>query len=165
MEPVQRRHEVRDMEYGTIEREMFVDASPEIVFDVVSNPEHVAQWWSDAADFPPEPGPGGWIAFGDPDQGGTRVRFTVAEASPYSRFAFRWTHADGHDAAPGNSNLVVFELEPLGTGTMVRFAESGFRERGWDEAMVRERHADHTSGWELFLPRLVAYAEGLGARR
>ena len=29
------------MEFGTIEREVYVEASPEIVFDVVSSPEHV----------------------------------------------------------------------------------------------------------------------------
>jgi len=152
------------VEYGTIEREMFIDAAPEIVFDVVSSPEHVAVWWSDDADYPPEPGPGGWIAFRGPGEDVQKVRFMVAEAVPHSRFAFRWTHAEGDDAAPGNSNLVVIDLEPLGTGTMVRLTESGFRERGWDEAKARETHADHTTGWDRYLPQLVAYAERLGAR-
>ena len=36
------------MEYGSIEREIHVDASPEVVFEVVSRPEHIAQWWTDA---------------------------------------------------------------------------------------------------------------------
>jgi uncharacterized protein YndB with AHSA1/START domain len=31
------------MEYGTIEREIYIDATPEVVFDVVSNPVHVRQ--------------------------------------------------------------------------------------------------------------------------
>ena len=43
------------MEHGTIERELHIDASPEVVFDVVSNPEHVRQWWPDEAEYPPVP--------------------------------------------------------------------------------------------------------------
>ena len=39
------------MELGSIEREVFVDAAPEIVFDVVSSPEHVKEWWPDDADL------------------------------------------------------------------------------------------------------------------
>ena len=33
------------MEYGSIEREIHVDASPEVVFDVISSPEHIREWW------------------------------------------------------------------------------------------------------------------------
>ena len=29
------------MEFGTIEREIYVEASPEIVFEVVSSPDHL----------------------------------------------------------------------------------------------------------------------------
>ncbi|GAA1856640.1 SRPBCC domain-containing protein [Myceligenerans crystallogenes] len=150
------------MEYGSIERELFVNASPEVVFDVVSNPEHVKEWWSDDAEFGPGPGSPGWLTFGDPAAGGDRVRFQVADAVPHTRFAFRWTHADP-DAAPGNSNLVVFELTPADGGTMLRFSETGFRERGWAEAKVKEVHDDHTSGWDHFLPQLVTHAERIGA--
>ena len=31
------------MEYGSIEREIHVDASPEVVFEVVSRPEHISR--------------------------------------------------------------------------------------------------------------------------
>ena len=41
--------------------------------------------------------------------------------------------------------------------------ESGFRERGWDEAKVAAEHADHVTGWDFFLPRLPAYAAKVGA--
>jgi uncharacterized protein YndB with AHSA1/START domain len=37
------------MEYGSIEREIYVDASPELVFAVVSRPEHLREWWPDYA--------------------------------------------------------------------------------------------------------------------
>ena len=33
------------MELGTIEREIYIGAPPEIVFAVVSQPEHLREWW------------------------------------------------------------------------------------------------------------------------
>jgi len=41
------------MEFGTIEREIYIEATPEVVFDVVSNPHHVKQWWPDDARYEP----------------------------------------------------------------------------------------------------------------
>lgn len=146
------------MEFGTIEREIHIDASPEVVFEVVSSPAHLREWWTDEAEFPAVPGGEGRIGFGDFPQGGTWVRFTVVDAVPPRRFSFRWTHEEGQSAATGNSNLVVFELEPAGSGTFLRMTESGFRERGWDEAKVAAEHADHSAGWDFFLPRLQTYA-------
>ncbi|MFI1568039.1 SRPBCC family protein [Streptomyces sp. NPDC020490] len=151
------------MEFGTIEREIHIDASPEVVFEVVSSPEHLCEWWPDEAEFPAVPGGEGRIRFGDCAQGGTWVQFTVVDAVPPRLFSFRWTHEEGEPAARGNSNLVVFELEPAGTGTLLRMTESGFRERGWDEAKTAAKYAEHVTGWDFYLPRLEAYAAKVGA--
>jgi len=151
------------MEHGTIEREIQIDASPEVVFDVVSSPEHLREWWPDEAEYPAVAGGAGRICFGDPAQGGTWVQFTVVDAVPPHHFSFRWTHAEGETAAPGNSFLVVFDLEPAGSGTLLRMTETGFRERGWDEAKVAAEHADHVAGWDHFLPRLPPYAATVAA--
>ncbi|MEV4759438.1 SRPBCC domain-containing protein [Micromonospora sp. NPDC049559] len=151
------------MEYGTIEREIHIDASPEVVFDVVSSPEHLREWWVDEAEFRAVPGGAGRIGFGDRSQGVNWVRFEVVDAVPPHLFSFRWTHEEGESAAQGNSNLVVFELEPAGSGTLLRMTETGFRERGWDEAKVAAKYAEHGSGWDFFLPRLSAYARKIGA--
>ena len=152
------------MEFGTIERELHIDASPEVVFDVVSSPEHLREWWPDEAEYPAVPGGNGRIAFGDPADGGSWVRFTVVDAVPHRLFSFRWTHEDGEIAGPGNSFLVVFELAPSGAGTRLHMTESGFRERGWDEAKVAAQHAEHVAGWDFFLPRLPGYANAVAAR-
>jgi uncharacterized protein YndB with AHSA1/START domain len=148
------------MEHGTIEREIHIDARPDVVFDVVSSPEHLRGWWPDEAQYPVEPGGAGRIGFG-----GSWVQFTVVDAIPPKHFSFRWTHAEGETAAPGNSFLVVFELEPDGAGTRLRMTETGFRERGWDEAKIAAEHADHVTGWDHFLSRLPAYATKVGADR
>ena len=151
------------MEHGTIEREIHIDASPEVVFDVVSNPEHVREWWPDEAEYPVVPGGTGRIAFAKGEGELSWVQFQVVDAVPSRLFSFRWTHDEGEVAAEGNSYLVVFELEPSEGGTLLRMTESGFRERGWDEAKVAAEYADHVSGWDHFLPKLPEYAARVGA--
>ncbi|MCD0446486.1 SRPBCC domain-containing protein [Glycomyces sp. A-F 0318] len=152
-------------EFGTIERELHIDASPEVVFDVVSSPEHLKEWWPDEAQYAPVPGEAGRIGFREVDGSVDWQQFTVVDAMPPHHFSFRWTHLEGEQAASGNSFLVRFELEPVGTGTRLRMTESGFRERGWDEAKIAEAHADHSAGWDHFLPRLPAYAAKVGSDR
>jgi Activator of Hsp90 ATPase homolog 1-like protein len=93
------------------------------------------------------------------------VRFAVVDAIPPRLFSFRWTHQEGESAGPGNSLLVVFEIEPAETGTLLRMTESGFRERGWDEAKVAAEYAEHATGWDFYLPRLPGYAAKIGAGR
>ena len=71
------------MEFGTIEREIYVEASPEVVFEVVSSPDHVQQWWPDEAHYDAVPGSTGEIVFGaHGDDGRAVVQFTVIEAQP-----------------------------------------------------------------------------------
>lgn len=149
------------IERRTIERELLIDAPPEVVFTVISDPAHVCEWWADDAQF--APGEPGWLGFGDLEADGKRVRFQVADAVPHRLFSFRWTHEEGVEPGPGNSNLVVFELEPAGEGTRLVFRESGFDERGWPESKVRDVHADHTNGWDHYLARLASYAARVGA--
>ncbi|GIH15410.1 SRPBCC family protein [Rugosimonospora africana] len=150
------------MEYGSIEREIHVDATPEVVYEVISTPEHLRQWWPDDAEFESVPGSTGLVSFGDrstPDA--AVIPLTVMEADPPRRFSFRWVHDEGQPATPANSLLVTFDLVPSGSGTLLRFTESGYRERGWEGAVLEEMYRDHETGWDHFLPRLVAYVARL----
>ena len=152
------------MELGTISREIYVEASPEVVFDVVSSPDHVKQWWPNDARYEATPGASGEIIFGDPAADGTIVGFTVVDAQPPRLFSFRWTHPIGAVAAEGNSLLVTFDLTPSGGGTLLRMTETGFREMGWEVAVLEQQYQDHCTGWDFYLPRLVAYAASLDTR-
>lgn len=153
------------MELGTIEREIYVDASPDVVFTVVSSPEHITGWWPDGARYEPEPGGAGEIVFGDRDARGTVVPFAVVEALRPHTFAFRWTHPADEPARVGNSLLVTFRLTPSGDGTLLRMTETGFRELGWEAAVLEEQYRDHVSGWDFYLPRLPVYAATLSVAR
>jgi uncharacterized protein YndB with AHSA1/START domain len=146
------------MEYASIEREIFVDASPEVVFEVISSPTHIREWWNAETDLEPAPGAVGELAWEDAD--GNRamvVPITVLEAQPPRLFSFRWTHPGGAVAAPGNSLLVTFELVPSGAGTLVRLSETGFREMGWEAAVLEEQYQEHVVGWDTHLARLSGY--------
>ena len=148
------------MEYGSIERELRIDATPEVVYEVISSPEHLREWWPDEAELDPVVGATGTITFGEPGSPDAKVeQLTVVEADPPRRFAFRWVSDD-----EGNSLLVTMDLVPSGTGTLVRFKETGFRERGWEAAVLEQAYAEHVRGWDHFLPRLVARANSLVAR-
>ena len=150
------------MELGTIEREIHIDASPEVVYRVVSEPEHLKEWWPDDAELTPTTGGSGRISFVRPE--GTKVEsLTVVEADPPRRFAFRWVYEEDQVASDDNSLLVTFDLLPSGGGTLLRFSEEGFRERGWEAAVLEEQYNDHVAGWDHFLPRLASYAGRLGA--
>lgn len=164
------------MEYGSIERELHVDASPEVVFEVLSSPEHIREWWSADTAFEATPGATARLTWTDENTGRQQsTPFTVVEADPPRMFSFRWTYdeagteagseAKTEAAGPGNSLLVTFELVPTDKGTTVHFRESGYRERGWEAAVLEAHYEDHRQGWDFYLPRLVATADRLAAAR
>ena len=141
-------------EYGTIEREIHVEASPEVVFEVITRPEHLNKWWTADADVEPSTGAVGELVWGD------RVHVApikVVSAEPPRLFSFRWVYADSTMDDDSNSLLVTFQLAPSGTGTTVRLVESGFREMGWADAKVEAEYLDHTSGWNKCIHDLGEY--------
>jgi uncharacterized protein YndB with AHSA1/START domain len=154
------------MEYATIEREIHIDATPEIVFEVISSSEHLQEWWPDEAHIEAVPGAVGDIVFVDH---GTDVHhsvpFTVVDVQPHSLFSFRWVHPAGEAATASNSFLVTFELAPAGGGTSLRMTEVGFREQGWEAAVLEAHYQDHVQGWDTFIPRLGEYVATLVASR
>jgi uncharacterized protein YndB with AHSA1/START domain len=151
------------MSHSTIEREIHIAAAPEIVFDVVSSPEHLANWFPDEAELDPTPGGKGVFTFHTP--GGEHVApVTVVDAQPYSLFSFRWSQDEGEPATETNSLLVRFELVPDSGGTLLKMTESNFDGRGLDDARVLADYEDHTQGWSQIMPRLAPYAESLAGR-
>jgi uncharacterized protein YndB with AHSA1/START domain len=145
------------MEHSSIERELYVEATPEVTYEVVSRPEHLREWWPDEAELDPVPGSTGVISFGETKV----VHLAVTEADPPRRFAFRWTHDENVVATADNSLLVTFQLIPSGTGTLLRFTETGFRTKNWEGAVIEEKYTEHARAWDHFLPRLEAYVRRL----
>jgi uncharacterized protein YndB with AHSA1/START domain len=154
------------MEFASIEREIHVEAPPETVFEVISRPEHVREWWYAESDVQPTPGATGELVWADGDDPRANVvPMTVVVADPPRLFTFRWTHPAGETADGANSLLVTFELVPSGSGTLLRLTETGFRERGWEIAVLEQRYHEHEAGWDTFVPRIGAHAERLVSTR
>lgn len=148
------------MEFASIEREIHIEASPEVVFDVVSRPEHIREWWDAETTIEPKPGSTGALVWDD-----MTAPITVVAADPPRNFTFRWTQPEGEAATEGNSLLVTFELVPSGGGTNLRMTETGFRERGWEIAALEEQYREHVTGWDYFVPRIKEHAERVGSGR
>jgi uncharacterized protein YndB with AHSA1/START domain len=130
---------------------------------VLSNPEHIRDWWSAETDFEPVAGTTSRFTWTDRNTGRAEsTPFTVVEVDPPRRFSFRWTHEDVV-AVQGNSLLVTFVLVPSGEGTTVRFSETGYRERGWEAAVLQAQYNQHRQGWDFYLPRLAEAANRLAA--
>jgi uncharacterized protein YndB with AHSA1/START domain len=144
------------MEYGSIERDIEVDASPEVVFEVISQPEHMREWWPDDARFEPVAGAPGELVWRNEETGeAMTVALSVVEVVPPKRFSFRWAYANGDRG--GDSLFVTFDLVPTARGTRIRMTETGFREMGWEIAVLEQQYHEHESGWDHYIPALGAY--------
>lgn len=153
------------MSYERIERELHIEAAPEVVFSVISRPEHMKQWWPDEAEFAPVPGATGAISFDGEEPGQIHVfGLTLVDVDPPRRFSFRWCYPEGRTANPENSLLVTFELTPEGTGTRVRMIEAGFRDQGRTDDEIVEQYEAHEEGWARHLPRLAPCVDALASR-
>ena len=154
------------MEYGSIEREIHVQASPEVAFAVVSRPEHLREWWPDDASGEAggrRPGRADLARPGDRPDGVRRLhRGRGRRAAP---ILLPLVLPRRRDARRGDSLLVTFELVPVGERHPIRLTESGFREMGWEVAVLEEHYRDHVAGWDLFVPRLGAYVARLVSAR
>ena len=47
---------------------------------------------------------------------------------------------------------------PAARAPCLRMTETGFREKGWEVAVLEQQYREHGEGWDYFLPRLAAYA-------
>jgi uncharacterized protein YndB with AHSA1/START domain len=154
------------MEYASIDREIHIDAPPEVVFEVISRPEHIREWWYAESDVQPTPGATGELAWAEDDNPRAHVApMTVVAVDRPRLFTFRWTHPFGEAADDANSLLVTFELVPAGSGTRLRLTETGFRERGWEIAVLERQYHEHVVGWDTYVPRIASYAAGLVSER
>ena len=114
-----------------IQRDVVIAAPPEVVWEVVTEPEHVSRWFSEAA-FEATPGAVGTIS---------TYEIQIEAVEPPRRFSFTWDQL-----------LVEFTLTAEDGGTRLTVVESGFEGRD-------AKRVDHEGGWAKFLGQLREYAE------
>src|SRR5947208_12427315 len=105
-----------------IEREVVVPETPDEVWEALTEPERLEEWFASEAELDARPGGEGVFRWGD----GEERRALVREAEPEERLVLDWE----------DEGQVVLELEEVDGGTRVRVVE---RSPDWSTAL--ELHA------------------------
>jgi uncharacterized protein YndB with AHSA1/START domain len=146
----------------SVEREILIEASPEIVWGVITEPEQIGRWFSDEADVQAHAGADGTLTWRPGGRGGSKevdmiAPIRVVDAVPYLRFSFRWGHPQNISPDEDNSALVEFSLTEEAHGTRLRVLESGIGAVTHDDE-DKVRYLDsHEHGWEKHLGELLDY--------
>ena len=135
-----------------IERVISIEASPETVFRLLTDPNQYTRWKGELAELEPRPGGKYRVTFAG-DYGSAAGSFV--ELVPNRRVVFTWGW-EGNENVPPGSSTVEIDLEPEGAGTRLRLVH-----RGLPDAEIK----GHAEGWDFFLPRLEDVAEGREPRQ
>lgn len=149
----------------SVEREVLIEAPPEVVWQVITEPRHIERWFVDQAELDPRPGGDGLYTFRHTPTGEHVYRLQVVSVDRPRRFVYRWMHPEGVSPAEGNSVLVEFTLTAEGNGTRLRVVESGIQALEWAEHEKARYVQDHNNGWVRILGRLQEYAPEVAAGR
>lgn len=130
-----------------VERSLFIDASPGRVYELLTDPELLAEWIAPVVSA--DPRPGGELIWTH-ENGETMVGAYV-ELVPDRRvvFTFGWERED--IGVPEGSTVVEIDLRPERDGTDLRLVQRGLAGPMADA---------HAGGWVNYLGRLGAVAEG-----
>lgn len=129
---------------GDVTQAVEVEAPPERVWQLLTDPAELPRWWPDAAELEPRVGGRIVLNFGPGDVSGE-----VTEWEPPRALGFTWEPSN----MPDVRLHVAFTVDDLGDGrTRVRVVHSGF------EAAPAEAREAVAGGWDHFLPRLVQAA-------
>lgn len=128
-----------------VEREVRINARPEVVFAYFTDPVKMLEWKGTEAYLDPRPGG----IFRVNVTGREIARGEFLEVIPYSRIVFTWGWEEG-PITPGSTTVEVL-LTPDGDGTLLRLRHLGLDPEG---------QLSHVMGWEHYLPRLALAASG-----
>jgi len=149
------------MNEDRIEQDILIDAQPENVWAVLTEPAHVGEWFGQGAPAEIDLRPGGIMVL-DHGEHGT-FPTTIVTVDPPRRFTYRWASGfPGEVANEANSTLVEFTLEPESGGTRLKVVESGFTTR-LPSPSPDASYASHVEGWTGIVAELKKRIEKLGA--
>jgi uncharacterized protein YndB with AHSA1/START domain len=126
---------LRDEQAPWVERDTMVEASPEEVWEALTDEDRLEEWM--APDVELDPVEGGEISVRDGDDERSGTVETVEEGE---RFAFTWSR-------PGEGeSFVEFTIEALPGGSRVTVVETpigptAIAAGGWGSRLLRLRHA------------------------
>jgi uncharacterized protein YndB with AHSA1/START domain len=124
-----------------VEYELEIDAPPAIVYELLTTVDGLKRWI--AADAVVEPVPGGILRW--THENGATMLGRFVELDPPRRLVFSYGWEGDLMGLPPEASTVDIQLEPSGTGTLLRLAHRGVPPDAAD---------DHRRGWIHFLGRL-----------
>ena len=140
-----------------IEREVLIEAPLEVVWAVVTEPEHVGSWFGDSAEIDLRPGGDAVLTW--EKHGSALAR--VEKVEPPHTFSFRWARPMGAEPSEGNSTLVEFNLSAEGEHTRLLVVESGFQALDGSEEEKTAYAEGNREGWKAELGDLEEYVAKL----
>ena len=96
-------------------REIELESPPEEVWEAITEPERLEEWFANDVELDPRPGGEGRFRWAN----GEERRAVVERVEPERLLAFRWS-GDGR----GEECTVAIALEPVPRGTRVRVTET-----------------------------------------
>lgn len=146
---------VADLDAGTITRTVRISAHVDDVWDALTTPESIAQWWGHPAVFPDGIRPGSLGTFEWVGHGLIPVR--IQEVERPMRFVFTWGELDEEEPGP-TATQVAFTIAAEGAQSLLTVVETGFLNR---EAAGRRAAMDgNAEGWNAVLDSIVRFVEG-----
>ena len=147
------------MREDSIEREIEIDAPIDRVWEVLTDPRHVATWFGTGEPIDIDLRPGGIMTLDHGEHG--RYRTCFVEVAPPRVLSYRWAAGFPDQLPDVELDPVEFTLAPTATGTTLRVVESEFA--SFEMPADRERAAgfeNHSEGWNDVLRRAADLAEG-----
>jgi uncharacterized protein YndB with AHSA1/START domain len=146
-----------------IDRSIDLQAPPDRVWRALTDKAELSAWFQVEIDGELAAGGEVWMTSTHPAHAGTRFGVQIAEMTAPRRLVWRW-HAGEVDSAVDYAReprtTVTFTLEPLGPGTRLSVAETGF-----DEIALARRakaYQDNAQGWAEVLVWLQRHVERAG---
>ncbi|HET7579090.1 MAG TPA: SRPBCC domain-containing protein [Bacillales bacterium] len=131
------------MDHDRIEREIFIEAPRQTVWELVSEPA----WW-----VGDKPGPDSVQVDGTRIEAETRFGtfpVWIVQIDQPHYLACRWASSfHGEEPKEGNSTLVEFTLKEKDGGTLLTVVESGFSSLAVSDEKQRDFYKENTHGWK-----------------
>ncbi len=129
-----------------IERTLILKSTIDRVWDAITNPEQLSQWFGQTAQFTLKQGNIGH--FGWDEHGSFAIR--IEKVTPKTLFSWRWMPKKDEPFEEKGSTLVEWKLKPIANGgTELYLKESGF--------LSEQSHQDNIGGWKEELQHLLDF--------
>ncbi len=138
-----------------IEREISIQAPITTVWEVITRPEYISQWFGSQVEIDVRRGGKGKLIWNEDVQ----APLEIVEVEKPHLFSFLWIAPDESTRLTRQQTLVEFRLTEDGAETKLSFTESGFEKLEMTAEQKANLIADHTSGWGEFLSNLERCAQ------